>query len=182
LDSCGIVSIDGSPDEARYSFQGGGSGDVFSLIAMAVSILLRRGQTISFAESVTGGMFSDLWHGEADVGRVLRGTVVVSGDESVWSILCISEIFLGNFGHCSREVAIAMADGIRKLLNSDFSIAIAAKDCSDRAVYLSIRTPTREIVQRIDLSHATANRELMRERACYAACKIFLQVLFEEPL
>ena len=180
LDRCGIVSIDGSPDEAHYSFQGSGNGGISSLIAMAVSILLRRGQSISFAESFTGGMLSDLWHGEGDVGRVLLGTVVISGVNASWSALEISEIFLGNFGQCSGEVAVAMANGVREVFLSDFSIAIAG-GCG-RMAYVSIRTPTRKIVQRVDLSQASSSRELMRERACYAACKIFFQVLFEEPL
>jgi nicotinamide mononucleotide (NMN) deamidase PncC len=149
---------------------------------MAISILLRRKQSIAFAESFTGGMLSDLWHGEVDVAGTLRGAIVIAGGEAAWESIGISEVFLCNFGHCSREVAVAMADGVRKMFSSDFSIAIAAKGCDDRAVYLAVRTPTREIVQRIGLSQSASNRALMREKACYAACKIFLQILFEEPI
>jgi PncC family amidohydrolase len=183
LNRCGIQSIDGSPDESHYAFHGPVE-NVSSLIAMCISILVRRGQTVSFAESFTGGMLSDLWHGEMDCRRALRGTVAVSGEDASWSIVGISEIFLGNFGCCSREVAAAMANGVRDAFASDFSLAIAGNNFDGRGVrsaYLVIRTPTREVVQSLnfDANHASG-RTLMRETACYASCKILLQVLFEE--
>ncbi|MDR2664259.1 MAG: CinA family protein [Puniceicoccales bacterium] len=183
MDRSGIRAIDGSPDGARYTFQGGAGENVASLIAMCVAILLRRGQTVAFAEALTGGMLANLWHGEADVDRALDGGLVIGGERSFWPLLGISDVFLENFGPHSREVALAVANGVRELLDSDFSIAVAGTPAGwpargDGAFWLAIRTPTREIIQRIDL---TANgRDILRERACYAACKIFLQVLFEE--
>jgi nicotinamide mononucleotide (NMN) deamidase PncC len=186
MDRGGIGAIDGSPDRAHYTFQGGAGENVASLVAMGVAILLRRGQTVAFAETLTGGMLSNLWHGEAEVDRILNGALVFSSVESsLWPLLGVTGVFLENFGISSREVALAAAEGVRELMRSDFSIAmggmtdrrLARGDC---AFWLAIRTPTRKIVQRIDAS--ATGRDLLRERACYAACKVFLQVLFEEDV
>ncbi|MDR0678785.1 MAG: CinA family protein [Puniceicoccales bacterium] len=179
----GIRAIDGSPDGAHYTFQGGAGENVASLVAMCVAILLRRGQTVAFVEVLTGGMLSNLWHCEADVDRILDGTLVISGGETLWPLLGITEVFLENFGASSREVALAIAEGIRELTGSNFSIAVGG--VADRrfargncTFWLAVRTPIRKIVQKIDVD--ATGRDLLRERACYAVCKIFLQILFEE--
>jgi nicotinamide-nucleotide amidase len=191
MDPSSVHAIDGSPDESHYAFQGREGGeDVHSLISLCQAVLRRRRQTIAFAESVSGGMLADLWSGEPDGGQVFFGGVVATGGRALVELLDIPEVFLQNFSAASREVAQAMAAGLWRRLDVDFTVALAG--VAERGhgsparpaglVWLAIRTPTREIVQRLDFSSCAAQRHLIRERACYAACKIFLQVLFEEEV
>ncbi|MDR3316764.1 MAG: CinA family protein [Puniceicoccales bacterium] len=185
----GVHAVDGSLDESHYAFQGRDCGtDIYSLISLCHSILRRRKQTVAIAEAVTGGMLSNLWSNEPDIATVFSGSVVVWGEKAMASLLDIPEIFLQNFNWASREVAGAMAQGLRRRLFSDFSIAVVG--IGSRAgsspsqpvglVWVAIHTPTREIVQRLDFSSYATQRNLIYERACYAVCKIFLQVIFEE--
>jgi PncC family amidohydrolase len=187
MDAGSIRSIDGSPDDSHYVFQSS-DGDVYSLISMAVAILRRRRQTIAFAESVTGGMLADLWVGEPGVSDVFPGGVVAYGDRAKEIFLEIPDVYLQNFGAVSREVALAMAEGVQQSLATHFAIALTGiagpgGGSSSRpvgTVWIAIRTPTRRILQKISLTDYAGQRNLLREKACYAACKIFIQVLFEE--
>jgi PncC family amidohydrolase len=184
-----VRSIDGSPDESHYSFRPReDGGDVCALIQLAFSILLRRQQTLAFAESLTGGMLADLWVNEPGVSAVFSGALVAYGDRAKIDLLEIPEIFLQNFGAVSGEVAQAMAEGAWRKFGSDFSVALTgiagpaggSPSLPVGTVWLGIRTPTRSLVQRLDFSGYATQRNLIREKACYAARKIFVQVLFEE--
>ncbi|MDR2030616.1 MAG: CinA family protein [Puniceicoccales bacterium] len=189
MDQNSIHSIDGSPDDSRYVFQND-DGNIYSLIAMAVAILRRRRQTIAFAESVTGGMLADLWVNEPDVSEVFLGGIVAYGEQAKEVFLEIPSVFLQNFGAVSREVALAMADGVRQRLDVNFSIALTglagprggSPSLPIGTVWIAICTPSRKVLQKVFLSDNARQRNLIREKACYAACKIFIQVLFEEEM
>jgi nicotinamide-nucleotide amidase len=184
-----VRSIDGSPDESHYQFRGRES-DVYSLIQLASSLLLRRRQTVSFAESLTGGMLASLWVNEPGISEVFLGSLVAYADSTKETFLEIPEVFLQNFGPVSAEVAQAMAEGAWRRFNSDFSIALTGiagpgggtPSKPVGLVWLGIRTPTRSIVQHLDFFDYAAQRNLIREKACYAAMKVFVQILFEEKL
>ncbi|MDR3117623.1 MAG: nicotinamide-nucleotide amidohydrolase family protein [Puniceicoccales bacterium] len=189
MDAGAIRSIDGSPDDSHYVFQAS-EGNVHSLISLAVDILRRRRQSISFAESVTGGMLADLWVAEPGVSDVFPGAVVAYGDLAKETFLAIPKVYLQNFGAVSREVALAMAEEVRQRLATDFSIAltgIAGPGGGSSAwpigtIWVAMRTPTRKILQKVFFPDYAGQRNLIREKACYAACKIFIQVLFEEEM
>jgi nicotinamide-nucleotide amidase len=185
MDFSGVGSIDWLPDESHYVFQGREGGeDVHSLITLCYASLRRRNQYIAFVETLTGGMLSDMWSGEGDLSRFFLGSTVAFGDRALVELLGISEIFLQNFGIVSRETALAMADGLWQRLGADFVVAVAGdlESHSSGMVWLAIRTPSRKIVQRLDFSSCATQRNLVRERACYGAVKILLQVLFEEDV
>ncbi|MDR2576713.1 MAG: CinA family protein [Puniceicoccales bacterium] len=185
----GVNAIDGSFTEAHYAFQGGRE-DIYSLISMSCAILRRRRQLIAIAESMTGGMLANLWFNEPDVASVFAGATITVGEKSLSTLLDVPEVLLENFTIASGEVARAMVEGIGSRLGSHFSIGIVGVDSRYHSsasqpvglVWVAFKTPTRLLVQRLDFSSYAYQRTLISERACYAACKIFLQILFEEKV
>jgi nicotinamide-nucleotide amidase len=90
-----------------------------------VKILLEdRGMTLAAAESCTGGLLSKRMTDMPGASRVFLGGVVAYGKEAKTEFLGIPPEFMQDNGAVSREVALAMADGVRKRLGSDIGIGI----------------------------------------------------------
>jgi len=87
-------------------------------------LLLKSGRTIAVAESCTGGFFSasitDVPGSSAYFGY---GIVSYSNSAKI-NILGVNYETLNKFGAVSKEVALEMAAGVRRLASSDFGISI----------------------------------------------------------
>lgn len=94
------------------------------ILKLAHHKLISRNQTISVAESCTGGIVSSLLtkYPGASVYFIL-GAVVYS-NKAKEKILGIPGKIIAKHGAVSREVAVLMARNIRKKINTDFGIGI----------------------------------------------------------
>jgi nicotinamide mononucleotide (NMN) deamidase PncC len=103
-------------------------------------------------------------------------------------VLCIPGAYMRNYGIESLEIAAAAAKSVLDRFSSTHAIAISGFACPWEDVHtadigvawMAFQTPRKVHVQRVDFSMFRGQSNLIREKACYAAMKIFLQILFEE--
>lgn len=94
-------------------------------LAAEVGDLLRsRGQTVAVAESCTGGLLGSAFTEQAGSSAYFRGGVVAYTDEVKRDQLGVSDEDLSRHTAVSREVAIAMAEGARTRLRSDYAVSV----------------------------------------------------------
>lgn len=86
-------------------------------------LLKGTGRTISTAESCTGGSIAALLTSVAGSSEYFLGSVVSYANSVKSGVLGVDEKIIEEHGAVSSECVAAMAEGIRKLTGSDFSIA-----------------------------------------------------------
>lgn len=98
--------------------------DLDQLVKDVVSQLQKRSETLSVAESCTGGMVSAAITNLAGVSSVYVGGVVSYANSAKEELLQVPHDILLNHGAVSKEVALNMARGVRLRLRSSWSVAI----------------------------------------------------------
>lgn len=88
-----------------------------------VHLLTTAGRTIAVAESLTGGMVTDVIIAVPGASECLRGGVVAYATDVKASVLGVSQDLLDRHGAVHPDVAVAMAAGVRDLLGADYGIA-----------------------------------------------------------
>ena len=94
---------------------------------LAVSLgkeLLALKQTLSFAESCTGGLASSLVTDVAGSSEYLIGSIVTYTNEAKHNLLKVKQSTLDAYGAVSEETACEMAQGVRELFGSDYGVGI----------------------------------------------------------
>jgi len=87
-------------------------------------LLLRHEQTLAVAESCTGGLIGHrLTQVSGSSEYFLEGAVTYS-NQAKHRRLGVEQELLGKYGAVSREVALAMANGIRKTAGADIGLAV----------------------------------------------------------
>ena len=86
-------------------------------------LLKGTGMTISTAESCTGGTIAAMLTSVAGSSEYYLGSVVSYANNVKTEVLGVDEKILVRHGAVSSECVAAMADGVRRLTGSDFSIA-----------------------------------------------------------
>jgi nicotinamide-nucleotide amidase len=89
------------------------------------SLLKERKQTLSLAESCTGGYISHLITAISGSSDYYKGSVVAYAYEIKTIELGVSEELLNTKGAVSQEVVEQMASSVRKKFNTDYSIAVS---------------------------------------------------------
>jgi len=96
-----------------------------SLAGTVVAQLSSSGNTVSAAESCTGGMFGAALTAIAGSSQVFWGSLVTYADAAKRSVLGVSEPTLLNHGAVSEETVVEMARSVREISGTDLSIAIS---------------------------------------------------------
>jgi nicotinamide-nucleotide amidase len=86
--------------------------------------LQMRGATVAVAESCTGGMLAERLTSVSGSSRYFLGGAVVYSNESKTKFAGVPAKLIAEHGAVSREVAIALADGIRTRTKATFGIGI----------------------------------------------------------
>ena len=86
-------------------------------------MLDQSGKTISTAESCTGGLISHLFTSIPGSSAYFLGSVTSYANSVKEHVLGVPADIIRRHGAVSSECAAAMAEGIRKLTGSDFSVA-----------------------------------------------------------
>lgn len=81
------------------------------------------GKTLSAAESCTGGTISELITSVPGSSGYYLGSVTSYANEIKTKVLGVPEEIIAEYGAVSRECVAAMAEGVRELTGSDFSVA-----------------------------------------------------------
>ena len=115
------------------------------------AILAERGFTVSVAESCTGGLLGAAFTDQPGSSAYFLGGVIAYSNDVKRDQLGVSDALLHGVGAVSGEVAVAMADGVRSRLGSDFAASVTCiagpdADKTDKPIgltYVAIATPTR---------------------------------------
>lgn len=86
-------------------------------------MLKQAGKTVSAAESCTGGLISSLFTSVPGSSEYYLGSVTSYANGVKTGVLGVSEEIIAEHGAVSMECVKAMAEGVRRLTGSDFSVA-----------------------------------------------------------
>ena len=112
-----LIALKGILGDNMYS-------DEDDTLEMCIGKLLQgTGKTISTAESCTGGSIAAMLTSVAGSSEYFLGSVVSYANSVKSGVLGVDEKIIAEHGAVSSECVAAMADGVRKLTGSDFSIA-----------------------------------------------------------
>jgi len=99
-------------------------GEDEETLEMAVGRLLRdKNLTLCTAESCTGGNISHKITSVPGSSDYFRGSVVAYSNDIKTSVLGVDPLLIQRDGAVSESVAVAMAEGARKLMKTDFAVA-----------------------------------------------------------
>ncbi|RYL92251.1 competence/damage-inducible protein A [Sporolactobacillus sp. THM19-2] len=93
-----------------------------SLAEHVFRLLKKKGKTIAFAESLTGGMAAEWMTGFSGASSVLNGGIVCYTNEVKAHVLGIPQTLLHSAGAVSAECAKQMASSVRNLCASDIGV------------------------------------------------------------
>jgi len=152
--------------------------------AAVLDALERRGATLAFAESLTGGMLCDAFVSVPGASAVVRGSIVAYATGLKASLLGVPEALLAEHGPVHPEVAVRMAQGARTALSvgghpADVGVATtgeAGPDASGEAhvglVYVAVADAQRTLVREHRFS---GDRAAIRAQAVDAAIELLAE-------
>lgn len=100
-----------------------GEGADNSIERMAFALLKRRGETVTFAESCTGGLMAARLVGVPGASDVLGEAHVTYADAAKARVLGVKNETLARFTAVSAECAREMAEGARRVSGADWAVA-----------------------------------------------------------
>ena len=158
--------------------------DEDTLASSVVNLLKEKNMTLSLAESCTGGGIAYEITSVPGSSSVFGFGAATYANEAKVKIAGVSEDTLKKHGAVSPETALEMAEGIRKLSNSDIGLSvtgIAGPDGGSEEkpvglVYMGISTKNNSYTKRFMLK---GNREKIRESTIKKALTEIFQMLKE---
>lgn len=134
-------------------------------------ILIRKGLTISTAESCTGGLLSSKLTDISGSSSYIKLNVVTYANEAKHKILGVTLETLEKYGAVSEECALEMAKGLYKLTGSDICVSTTgiagptggSKDKPVGLMYSAIYTEQKQQIYKILLS-PNIDRISMKEK------------------
>jgi nicotinamide-nucleotide amidase len=137
-------------------------------------LLLGRKQTLSLAESCTGGMVGEMLTSLSGASEFFLGGAVCYANSAKRDILGVDEKILNDCGAVSEPVALEMAQGARKRFGSDWAISLTGiagpgggtPDKPVGLVFIGLTGPNTNLVFRHVLF---STRQQIRQRASLVA-------------
>lgn len=152
----------------------------FQSATTVVELLRRKNQSVAVAESLTGGGVGAALTAVPGASDVFPGGVIAYSPAVKESLLKVSKEAIAAFGVVSEEVAVAMADGIRKLLGSTWGISTTgvagpgdAKGVAAGTVWIAISGPINQSTQ----LKVEGEREVVRNASVSSAISTFERIL-----
>ena len=105
-----------------------------------VKILIEKNMTISFAESITGGLLAKYITDCPGSSKILKVSYITYSNEIKIKILHVDNEIIKKYGVVSKEVANEMAKGLKDLTNSYINVSTTGNAgptvCDDKPVGL----------------------------------------------
>ena len=135
-----------------------GLDDDSSLEKRVGALLKRNNETISTAESLTGGQIAANLVSVAGSSDYYKGSFVTYSAETKINLLGVSAETIDKYSVVSKEVALEMARGVKAKLQTNYAIAVTGNagpstDNTDKSVgivYIAFISDTTELVQEFD--------------------------------
>lgn len=149
-----------------------------SIIEKIILRLTDQQQTISFAESCTGGRIAAAFTAISGASNVLNGSCVTYSNEIKHKWLGVENDILEAFGAVSQECVSQMLDGIRKMAQSDYAIAVSGiagptggtEVKPVGTVYIGLLTPTNKEV--VHCRFKGSREEIQEQSTSFAIGKL----------
>ncbi len=133
-------------------FVGWGDTTVQSAVA---ALLLEKGATLSTAESCTGGVIASKFTAMSGASEYFWGGVVSYDNSVKEGVLGVSRENLETYGAVSEQVALQMAEGVRRLCGTTYGVATTGiagptggtPEKPVGTVWMAVATPTRTIAK-----------------------------------
>ncbi len=147
-------------------------------------LLAGRGATLATAESLTGGGIAERVTRIPGASRYFRGGVVAYVDEAKRDLLGVAPETLRERGPVSRETALEMARGARRLFGSTWALSATGyagpegggPDRPPGTTILGLAGPGVETIRELNFP---GTREVVRERSCRSALDMLRRALLE---
>ncbi|MEA3433522.1 MAG: CinA family protein, partial [Campylobacterota bacterium] len=97
----------------------------YNNIEKIIQKLTERNQTISFAESCTGGRIAAAFTAISGASEILDGSVVSYSNDIKHTWLGVEKEVLENFGAVSPQCVSQMLEGIKNLSGADYTLAVS---------------------------------------------------------
>ena len=154
---------------------------VMDLGAQLHAELVLRGQTVSCAESLTGGAVAEALSASPGASESFVGGVVSYATAVKVGLLGVPETLVEEHGVVSAQCAEAMADGARRLLGTDWAVSttgVAGPDTQEGKpvglVYVGVAGASGVVTHRLALA---GDRQAVRAGAVRAALTELLEAL-----
>jgi PncC family amidohydrolase len=160
------------------------NGDLARLANATVRALVARGETVSSAESCTGGLITKVITDIPGSSAVLTGGCVSYTNEVKMNVLGVDPDIIARVSEVSAECAAAMARGAGEKFGSTYALSTTGyagptggteKDPVG-TVYLALVTPDGVIGERF-CAPAGSTREEVREMATARALEMLLECI-----
>lgn len=153
-----------------------------ALAAKLVAKLAANQQTLTTAESCTGGLVAAAITSVSGSSAVFHQGIVSYANEVKHALLGVSLASLEQHGAVSEQVAKEMAEGARALAKADFAVAITgiAGPSGGTAekpvglVFIAVASAAETLVEKYVFS---GDREAVRLQSCRAALAAVLQLI-----
>jgi len=148
-------------------------------------LLAERGATLATAESLTGGGIAERVTRIPGASRYFRGGVVAYVDEAKRDVLGVAPETLRERGPVSRESALEMARGARRLFGSTWALSATGyagpdgggPDRPPGTTVLCLAGPDVETIRELNFP---GTRDVVRQRSCRSALDMLRRALLEE--
>ena len=150
------------------------------LVIQIVDALRKSGETLSTAESITGGSISSTLVGVPGASDVFKGGITAYSDEVKVAQLNVDPKLIEKYSAISEQVADAMAQGAVETFNTTWAIATTGVAGpgpvgvhEPGTVWLSIRGP----INQTTALALSGEREMVRNAATSSAIAAFARIL-----
>ena len=153
------------------------------IISRDISQLLwEREETVSTAESCTGGRIAESMMSVPGASKYFKGGIICFVDEVKVNLLGVSQELLDEKTAFCEEVAIELVKGACKALNTTYAVAATGvagptggtKDIPVGTIWLACGTPEKVVTCKVEEDHG---RDINLAIATNKAMQIFLEFL-----
>jgi nicotinamide-nucleotide amidase len=149
--------------------------------------LKKNKQTITTAESCTGGLISSMITEISGSSEVFNGSIVTYSNEIKEKELNVKKETINKFGVVSCEVVKEMLLGVIKKFNSDYAIAVSgiagpnggSKDKPVGTVAIGVQGPNN--IEEIQVFYFKGERNQVQVQAAKMALNLNLRILLKKP-
>ena len=154
----------------------------YNNIEKIIQKLTEQKQTISFAESCTGGRIAAAFTAISGASEILDGSVVSYSNDIKHTWLGVEKDVLENFGAVSSQCVSQMLEGIKNLSGADYALAVSGiagptggtEEKPVGTVYIGLQTP---FSQEVFHCFFHGNREQIQEQSVIFAIEKLNEVL-----
>lgn len=153
-----------------------------NIVEKIIQELTRQQQTITFAESCTGGRIAAAFTAISGASAVLNGSCVTYSNEIKHLWLGVDNEVLEQYGAVSAQCVSQMLDGVQNLAKSDYAIAVSgiagptggSELKPVGTVYIGLKTP---LYQEVFHCQFSGSREAVQEQSTIFAIEKLGEIL-----